>query len=328
MVRALALSLLPMLVTLWSLPAGADTLVNCSEKRFKSGSSARSLMGWSRRRFEQVKQASTTGVYPKYACDETIRMRGDAHCQRPKDAAIRTALKEALELCARLKSPPRAKGAAPVNCRDPRFSRPRDPVKQLLSWAEMNLRGLASLHAHQPVKPKCDQALSYAGAAYCKAPTTHATRAMVLKVRKRCAEAVKARGAQQAATKAMLAKVMEDQKKARKIVNFPRSTYRGGGAAMLGRRMRAALLGAKVAKAARDIKRMQPMGNWATGRYTDTRLRYRKITGTMLWRDTDNDGVCRFTTYIFISTRTGRGWTPLKFKAFCMGCPEGWTRCK
>ena len=48
----------------------------------------------------------------------------------------------------------------------------------------------------------------------------------------------------------------------------------------------------------------------------------------MLWFDKDKDGICRFTTYKFIKDRKGGKWSRLRFKAFCLSCPEGWTRCK
>lgn len=42
-----------------------------------------------------------------------------------------------------------------------------------------------------------------------------------------------------------------------------------------------------------------------------------------------DDGVCRFITYNFVSDHAGgNGWTPVRFKSFCTGCPEGDTECR
>ena len=69
------------------------------------------------------------------------------------------------------------------------------------------------------------------------------------------------------------------------------------------------------------------MTSWQNGRFSDTKTPYKKITGMVLWHDSDNDGVCRFASYNFIKTTQGGKWGPLKFRAFCNGCAEGWTKC-
>jgi hypothetical protein len=73
---------------------------------------------------------------------------------------------------------------------------------------------------------------------------------------------------------------------------------------------------------------VQPMGRWQRGRYRGTRVPYQKVTGIVLWWNKDKDGVCRYVSYNYVKEQRGGKWSPLKVKAFCMGCPEGWTRCK
>jgi len=88
--------------------------------------------------------------------------------------------------------------------------------------------------------------------------------------------------------------------------------------------MKKALVG-PVTKSADQILDIAVTGNWAYGRYTDTKIRYRKIRGSVLWADTDNDKVCRYHTYTFFSDEAGGGWAPLRYRSF--GSPEGEVEC-
>ena len=310
------------LALLWVVPGMAEPLVDCSKKELQSKNSARSLYLWTDGVEKEIRKAKEQGVLESTNhCPRAIRLRGSAHCKEPTNAEYRAGLARVIELC---RPNPVAKGG-PVDCSDKRFTHPEASVELLLRWTDLALSGLDSLQSHESsrIKPICDRALKNAGTAYCKAPKNPKTVAAVAKVRKRCAAA---RAAEEA-KKSAAAKAETDRKAAakanRKIVKFPRSTYKGGGAARVAAQMKRALLASRLAKSPREVLRVQPMGRWVSGRYTDTKVRYQKITGLVLWWDDDSDGVCRFTSYNFIKDRG-----PLKAKSFCMGCPEGWTRCK
>ena len=103
---------------------------------------------------------------------------------------------------------------------------------------------------------------------------------------------------------------------------FPKDTYTGSDLASLKESMKYALVG-PVAKSASEITDVSVTSDWRHGRYTDTLVEYRKIQGTVLWADTDGDGVSRYTTYSFIQTKQGNGWSNLKFNAFVNGGMEG-----
>ena len=103
---------------------------------------------------------------------------------------------------------------------------------------------------------------------------------------------------------------------------FPSNTYTGSDLNQLKSAMKQALVG-PVTKNPSDIVDVSVTSNWDHGRYTDTLVEYRKIQGTVLWADTDGDGVLRYTSYSFIQTKTSNGWSTLKFKAFVNGGPEG-----
>lgn len=109
--------------------------------------------------------------------------------------------------------------------------------------------------------------------------------------------------------------------------SFPPDTYRGQDLEQLKSIMRGVLVG-PVAKSGSDILDVSVTSDWREGVYTDTKVRYRKIQGTVLWRDSDGDGYCRFGSYSFIQSWTGNGWGNLQFKAFVNGGPEGEVKAK
>jgi hypothetical protein len=326
--------LLGAFLTLLAPPAPAKTLVDCSRKEFKRPDSARSLFLWTRGAEEKIKKAKKQGVFGKRNsvqsvgvskgyCARMISFRGSAHCKEPQNVEYRTGLARLIKVCNEAAKPPATSGG-PVDCKDKRF-KVEGNVDLLLRWTDRTLKGLDTLRAHEGfrVKVKCDQALKYAGGAYCKAPKDPRTKAAVARVRRRCANAFAAEEAKEAKAKQDEKDRKAAAKANRKIVRFPRSTYRGGDAAAVARQMKRALLKSRLAKSAREILKVQPMGGWKTGRYRDTKVPFKKITGLVLWWDKDKDGVCRFVSYNFIKDRG-----PLKAKSFCMGCLEGWTRCK
>ncbi len=104
--------------------------------------------------------------------------------------------------------------------------------------------------------------------------------------------------------------------------SFPESTYQGSDLNSIKEQMKRALVG-PVAKSPGEIADVAVTSDWNHGRYTDTLVEYRKIQGTILWADTDGDGVERYTSYSFIQNKQGNGWSTLKFKAFVNGGPEG-----
>lgn len=104
--------------------------------------------------------------------------------------------------------------------------------------------------------------------------------------------------------------------------SFPKSTYTGSDLQQIRQAMRRALVG-PVTKNPSEIVDVSVTSNWKSGRYTDTLVEYRKIQGTVLWADTDGDGVQRYTSYSFIQTKSSGGWSTLRFNRFVNGGPEG-----
>jgi len=87
--------------------------------------------------------------------------------------------------------------------------------------------------------------------------------------------------------------------------------------------MKTALIGT-VANNTAEILDISVTSGWSYGIYTDNQKKYRIVRGAVLWADTNNDKVCRYTTYNFVSNITDREtWTPLLFRSICSGCPEG-----
>ena len=107
---------------------------------------------------------------------------------------------------------------------------------------------------------------------------------------------------------------------------FPSETYSGSDAAVLSKQLKNALINKGKASAS-EIKRLAITGNWTFNSYTDSKKKYRKISAAVLFADKDNDGVCRFVTYNFISDKNGNDWTAPRFHSFCNGCPEGDVDC-
>lgn len=305
---------------------GSDApLVDCSEGRFESVNSAKSLMGWSVMAFESVEKAKGTGVYPEAHCNKVIDQRGAAHCKEPADAKIREGLQEALALCASLKSPAAAQGELLVDCKDERFQR-RKEVPMMVKWSLGMSARLEDWEGFR-AQARCDEALAFAGSAHCMLPNEDGPRDAIESVKQACDADRARRDAEALAEKAAAAKHLAAQKASRKLVKFPASTYKGSGAE-LAKQMKRAMLASGIAASDAEVQRLVPMGAWQQGRYQVTHVPYRKIDGTVLWHDKDEDGVCRFTTYKFVQDEGASGWGTLRFKAFCNGCAEGWTKCK
>lgn len=109
---------------------------------------------------------------------------------------------------------------------------------------------------------------------------------------------------------------------------FPADTYRGSDLAQLKRQMAQALVG-QVTRNPADIKGVAVLGNWRHGVYRDTKRPFRMITGAILWVDKDGDGACKYNSYNFISDSLGgNSWTPLRYRSFCTGCPQGEVKCR
>ncbi|RYH07614.1 hypothetical protein [Tropicimonas sp. IMCC6043] len=108
---------------------------------------------------------------------------------------------------------------------------------------------------------------------------------------------------------------------------FPSDAHEGGDTEALRAQMLQAIVG-PVTKSADEILKIAVTSNWREGVYSDTKRRYRTVSGAVLWRDTDSDGVCRFTTYNFVSDHLGgNDWSPAAFNSFCLSCPEGDVEC-
>ncbi len=74
-----------------------------------------------------------------------------------------------------------------------------------------------------------------------------------------------------------------------------------------------------------DVHILSPA--WHEGFFTDTGVRYRKITAAVLWHNEGESDTCQFSSYNFLQTRTATGWSTLQFRSFCGGCLEGQHTC-
>ncbi len=309
-----------------STSSSNKTLVDCAQKRFRSGSSAKSLMGWSKAGFKDIEAAQGTGNYPEHRCKAVIDQRGDAHCQQPTDTGMRTALQAALTLCNKLKNPAAGAGPTLVDCTQSEYKKNGTVARLIRSGHNMSA-DLTEWSAIQ-AKARCTSALGFVGAAHCKLPADPAPKKAYAEIKAICAKDVARRQQMAKASADADSKAAAERKANRILVTMPRSDYKGGGAGTLARQMKSAMVKSAAAKSSKEILKLVPMGRWQDGRYGDTRVQYRKINGMVLWYDKDNDGVCRFTTYKFVKDKKGSGYGPLRFQAFCNGCAEGWTKCK
>lgn len=109
---------------------------------------------------------------------------------------------------------------------------------------------------------------------------------------------------------------------------FPKDSYTGNDLATVRSQILDAVSGS-MAKKPEKVLKAAVTSNWKQGMNKITKQRYKTISGTLLWPDKDNDSVCRFTTYNFISDHLeGNNWSPLRFKSFCLNCAEGDTQCQ
>lgn len=104
---------------------------------------------------------------------------------------------------------------------------------------------------------------------------------------------------------------------------FPVDSYTGSDLTSIKQAMKDAMVGRGVTTKPDEVVDISVTSEWREGIYTDSKNRYRKIQGTVLWKDTDGDGLSRFTSYSFLQDWTGSGWSALKFNAFVNGGPEG-----
>lgn len=112
-------------------------------------------------------------------------------------------------------------------------------------------------------------------------------------------------------------------------VSMPADAWTGKGRAGIERELRAALSKTDLVHGDDDIVRISITSErYTEGRFDITRQPYRKITATILFKDSDGDGACRFTSYNFLSRGERSGWTPLEFDSFCANCADGETVCK
>ncbi|KAA3616982.1 MAG: hypothetical protein D8M58_04710 [Calditrichaeota bacterium] len=107
---------------------------------------------------------------------------------------------------------------------------------------------------------------------------------------------------------------------------FPKQTYSGSEGTVLANQLKQAMVNGGKASVS-EIKKIAITSDWVYNRYTDTKKEYRKISAAILFADKDNDGVCRFVTYNFISDKAGSVWKAPRFHSFCNGCAEGDVNC-
>jgi hypothetical protein len=111
--------------------------------------------------------------------------------------------------------------------------------------------------------------------------------------------------------------------KPKNLTNFPKDSYSGGDLRNIKVQMLNALTGS-IIKGKDEVLNISVTSDWDKGIFSDTKLPYRKIKGTLLFADDDGDGASRFTSYSFISTKVDDEWQPLKYKGFDASL-EGWT---
>jgi hypothetical protein len=121
--------------------------------------------------------------------------------------------------------------------------------------------------------------------------------------------------------------IIADGDKIKSTARLPADTYTGSDKAALKKKMKKALVG-PVTKNANEILKITIPSKWKNGTYRrPPYLPYRKITGVVLWQDSNNDHLCRYTSYNFIQDKSGNNWSPVRFQSFCLSCAEGDVEC-
>lgn len=119
------------------------------------------------------------------------------------------------------------------------------------------------------------------------------------------------------------AEAVAEKNKPKELSAFPDDVYSGSDISDIKQQMLQALMGG-VIKKKEEVLAIAVTSGWKEGIYRDSKNTYRKIQGTVLFYDNDNDGVSRFTTYKYISNYINGEWGPLKFNSFTMSHLEGW----
>jgi hypothetical protein len=305
-------------------PSSGDTtdqLVDCSQPAYQSSSSAPSLYGWSAPLYEDAEiSLRRDGVFPTALCEELLAKRGAAHCKDPSNAQFREGLQQSLALCTRAAAPV----VGGVDCaiyRDEEV-----PHRTLLNWTKNAMHNLSAAPG-EALSVRCQEVEGYAQRAVCQVPSSTEAQQALSDVRTACAAEVARRNEAAEAAARRHAEWLAKKASERVISSPPQSQFTGGSRAAVEQQMARALIASRIAKRSDDLIRVQAQSGWQTGRFTDTKLQYRKATGIAIWKSQRGDDVCRYTSYNFTQIWSGDGWGTLGFRSFCNGCAEGWMRC-
>lgn len=106
------------------------------------------------------------------------------------------------------------------------------------------------------------------------------------------------------------------------MTSFPTDSYSGDDLDGLKQSIRKALVGPLV-KSPQEIADVAVTSNWISGRYTHTKAEYRRIQATILWASKPGRSERQFSSFSFIQTKQGSGWSTLKLKGPAPGGPQG-----
>lgn len=103
--------------------------------------------------------------------------------------------------------------------------------------------------------------------------------------------------------------------------SFPTDTYLGSDLAEIKSAIKKVL--ASSHKPPIEVQEISVTSNWISGRYSATGLEYRRIQATVLSPPRSGRPHAQFSSYSFLQTKQGSGWSPLKFRGAVPGGPEG-----
>lgn len=300
----------------------AAKLIDCGSAKYQQPVSKTGLVSWANREIRQLKAKAKNGVHDEKMCEKAMGFQGSAYCLDTSDQKVSTDLADLISLCNKSKKP---KGKAILDCQ---HFKSDATYPKILSWVNMSMHELDKM-TERNLDTTCSKIIKWAGAAHCKEPDKQEPRRMMTAIGNKCKARFKEIQDKKAAALLAQKKEKEEAKKNRRITAFPQSTYKGNKSSLEKQIRQAMLADRNVTKSNEEMVKVQAMGDWQYGNYADTKVPYRKLIGTILWNDDDKDGICAYSSYKFIQTgSTSGGFSPLKFKAFCINCPEGWAKCQ
>ena len=301
--------------------ASAAELIDCGSAEYQQPVSKTGLVSWAKREIRQLKAKAKNGVHDEKKCKKAMGFQGSAYCQDPSDQQVKSDLAGLISLCNKSKKP---KGKAILDCQ---HFKSDATYPKILSWVNMSMYELDRM-TERNLDSTCSKIIKWAGAAHCKEPDAKEPRRMMTEIGNKCKARFKEIQDKKAAAQLAQKKEREEAKKNRRITAFPQSTYKGNKSSLEKQIRQAMLADRNVTKSNEEMVKVQAMGDWQYGNYADTKVPYRKLVGTILWNDDDKDGICAYSSYKYIQTGSSGNFGPLRFKAFCINCPEGWAKCQ